>query len=54
MTRDVSLRLAAEAIRVGQALGYTLEKAAGMDTGQIVAAVEGDKEARAGCCSAGS
>jgi 2-dehydropantoate 2-reductase len=46
-TRDISLRLGAEAIRVGWALGYQLEKIAGVAAERLVAAVEGDKSARA-------
>jgi 2-dehydropantoate 2-reductase len=46
-TRDISLRLGAEAIRVGLALGYRLEKIAGVGAEKLVAAVDGDKKARA-------
>ena len=46
-TRDISLRLAAEAIRVGWALGYQIEKIAGVTAEKIVAAVDGDRSARA-------
>jgi 2-dehydropantoate 2-reductase len=46
-TRDISLRLGAEAIRVGWALGYRLEKIAGVGAEKLVAAVDGDKKARA-------
>ncbi|MEM9682449.1 MAG: 2-dehydropantoate 2-reductase [Pseudomonadota bacterium] len=46
-TRDISLRLGAEAVRVGQALGYRLEKIAGIDADLLVAAVDGDATARA-------
>jgi 2-dehydropantoate 2-reductase len=46
-TRDISLRLGAEAIRVGWALGYQLEKIAGVAAEKLVAAVDGDKQARA-------
>jgi 2-dehydropantoate 2-reductase len=46
-TRDISLRLGAEAIRVGWALGYRLEKIAGVAAEKLVAAVDGDKKARA-------
>jgi len=46
-TRDISLRLGAEAIRVGWALGYQLEKIAGVAAEKLVAAVDGDKKARA-------
>lgn len=46
-TRDISLRLGAEAIRVGWALGYRLEKIAGVAAEKLVAAVDGDSEARA-------
>ena len=44
-TRDISLRLGAESIRVGWALGYQLEKIAGLDAQVYVAAVDGDKRA---------
>ena len=47
MTRDLSLRLGAEAIRVGRALGYRLEYLAGMDPDAVVAAVDGNNQARA-------
>ncbi len=47
MTRDVSLRLGAEAVRVGRALGYALERPGGIDPDDLVGAVEGDKAARA-------
>lgn len=47
MTRDVSLRLGAEAVRVGRALGYALEKPGGIEPDMLVAAAEGDKAARA-------
>ena len=46
-TRDISLRLGAEAIRVGWALGYRLEKIAGVTAEMLVAAVDGDRKARA-------
>jgi len=47
VTRDVSLRLGAEAVRVGRALGYTLERPGGIDPDALLAAVSGDKKARA-------
>ena len=46
-TRDISLRLAAEAIRVGWALGYQIEKIAGVTAEKLVAGVDGDPKARA-------
>ena len=46
-TRDISIRLGAEAVRVGWALGYQLEKIGGIDAELIVAAVDGDAKARA-------
>ena len=46
MTRDISLRIGAEAVRVGWALGYRLEKVAGMRPEDIVGAVEGNNAAR--------
>ena len=46
-TRGISLRLGAEAIRVGWALGYQLEKIGGVAAEKLVAAVDGDKLARA-------
>lgn len=45
-TRDISLRLGAEAVRVGWALGYRLEKIGGIADSQLVAAVDGDAKAR--------
>jgi len=47
MTRDISLRLGAEAVRVGRALGYSLERPGGIDPDDLVAAVAGDGAARA-------
>lgn len=47
MTRDLSLRLGAEAIRVGRALGYRLEDLAGMDPDAVLGAVDGNNKARA-------
>lgn len=44
-TRDISLRLGAESIRVGWALGYQLEKIAGLDAQIYVDAVDGNKGA---------
>lgn len=48
-TRDLSLRLAAEAIKVGVAHGYQLGKIYGMEPEDIVAAVSGSNEARQRC-----
>jgi 2-dehydropantoate 2-reductase len=47
MTRDISLRLGAEAIRVGRALGYELEILTGIHPDKLLAAVDGDKKTRA-------
>jgi 2-dehydropantoate 2-reductase len=44
-TRDISLRLGAESIRVGWALGYQLEKIAGLAAQVYVDAVDGNKSA---------
>jgi 2-dehydropantoate 2-reductase len=44
-TRDISLRLGAESIRVGWALGYELEKIAGLDAAVFVDAVDGNDSA---------
>jgi 2-dehydropantoate 2-reductase len=46
LTRDVALRLGAEAVRVGRALGFTLEKPGGIEPEKLVAAAGGDKAAR--------
>jgi 2-dehydropantoate 2-reductase len=46
VTRDISIRIGAEAVRVGWALGYRLEKVAGMAPEDIVGAVEGNNAAR--------
>lgn len=48
-TRDLSLRLAAEAIKVGQAHGYQLSKIYGMEPEDIVAACSGNNAARQRC-----
>ena len=48
-SRDVSLRLADEAIRVGRALGYDIESLGGMETQWIVDAAAGDKTAQDAC-----
>jgi 2-dehydropantoate 2-reductase len=48
-TRFLALRLASEAIKVGLAHGYTLEKVYKMDPMQVMAAGEGDKAAREAC-----
>ena len=45
--RRFQLRLAGEAIRVGQALGYQLEKVRGIDAERIALAAEGDSDALA-------
>ena len=45
--RWLSIRLGSEAIRVGQALGYQLEKMLGMDPETLARAGEGSKEALA-------
>src|SRR5690349_14825653 len=45
--RRFQIQLAGEAIRVGQALGYTLEKIKGMDPERIALANENDKAALA-------
>ena len=42
MIRRVVIRLAGEAIRVGQALGYQLERITGLEPAQLLAASEGD------------
>jgi 2-dehydropantoate 2-reductase len=46
-TRKISIRLAAEAIRVAQALGYQLESMQRMDPERLARAGEGDAEAAA-------
>lgn len=46
-TRDISIRLGAEAVRVGWALGYQLEKIGGIVDADLVAAADGDAKARA-------
>jgi len=45
MTRNLALRIAAEAIAVGRALGYDLEPVYGMAPDDITAAVAGDDAA---------
>ena len=45
--RGLSIRLGSEAIRVGQALGYQLEKMLGMDPETLARAGEGSKDALA-------
>src|SRR5205085_8134507 len=45
--RRFQIPLAGEAIRVGQALGYTLEKLKGIDPERVARAAEGDKAALA-------
>ena len=49
VTRLLAIRLAAEAVKVGQAHGYQIEKVYGIAPEQLVAAVDGDKAAMAGC-----
>lgn len=46
-TRWLSIRLGSEAVRVGQALGYRLEKMLGMDAETLALAGEGDENALA-------
>ena len=48
-TRDLALRLAAEAIQIGRGHGYQLGKVYGMEPDDIVAAVSGSNEARQRC-----
>ena len=45
--RDLSIRLGAQAVRVGQALGYQLEKMLGMEPEMLARAGEGSADARA-------
>lgn len=45
--RGLSIRLGSEAVRVGQALGYQLEKMLGMDPEMLARAGEGNKDALA-------
>ncbi len=45
-TRDISIRLGAEAVRVGWALGYQLGKIGGIVDADLVAAADGDMKAR--------
>ena len=45
--RWLSIRLGSEAVRVGQALGYQLERMAGMDAETLARAGEGNKDALA-------
>jgi 2-dehydropantoate 2-reductase len=49
ITRRLALRLASEAIKVGRAHGYTLEKVYKMDPMRVMAAGEGDAAALAEC-----
>ena len=44
-TRWIGIRLASQAIRVAQALGYSLESVAGMDPERLARAGEGDRDA---------
>jgi len=46
--RTVSIRLGAQAVRVGQALGYSLERMLGMEPEMLALAGEGNQEALAG------
>ncbi len=48
-TRDLSLRLAAETIRIGRAHGYVLGNIYGMTPDDILGAVSGDNQARQIC-----
>ena len=48
-TRFLALRLASEAIKIGLAHGYTLEKVYKMDPQQVLRAGEGEKAARDAC-----
>ena len=45
--RDLSIRLGAQAVRVGQALGYQLEKMLGMEPETLARAGEGSADAKA-------
>ena len=45
-TRDVSIRLGSQAVRVGQALGFQLEKMLGMDAETLARAGEGSADAK--------
>ena len=47
-TRDVSIRLGSQAVRVGQALGFQLEKMLGMEPETLARAGEGSADAKAG------
>ncbi len=49
MTRKLAVRLAGEAVKVGYAHGYVLEKVYGMEPDQLLAAVEGDAAAMQAC-----
>lgn len=49
VTRRLALRIAAEAIQVGQAHGYNLEKVYKMDPAEVVKAGEGDAKSLAAC-----
>jgi 2-dehydropantoate 2-reductase len=49
MTRRLAIRLASEAIKVGLAHGYTLEKVYKMEPPRLMAAGEGDSSALAEC-----
>ena len=42
LTRQYSINLAGESVRVGQALGFQLERIAGFDPAEWAAAMEGD------------
>jgi len=47
-SRSVSIRLGSQAVRVGQALGYSLERMLGMDAEMLALAGEGNKDALQG------
>jgi len=47
-SRWVSIRLGSQAVRVGQALGYSLERMLGMEAEMLALAGEGNKDALAG------
>ena len=53
-SRRVSIRLGGEAVKIGQALGYELEKIRGMSPATLAAASEGDpaalEAAETRCC----
>ena len=49
MTRNLAIRLAGEAVKVGYAHGYVLERVYGMEPDQLLAAVDGDSAALEAC-----